>query len=450
MSEVRFRYEAVDATGGRRKGMINATDRDAARDALRAEGLAPTSIEASGKAGRTSGIGNVDIGDLLRGGKPKKWKTSKVAEFARQLHQLLRSGLSVGEALRAMADAFPDKDGELCALLSADVEAGTSLGASLARHPHAFNDVFVAYVETAEQSGTLVETTGRLAFMLEQRASLERKVQAVTIYPKLVSGIIGVIVLGVIIFMVPMYTDLYNQFDAEIAAPTRFVAWLSSVLSPIHVNWNLGFPPITRQSNHGWLTSPLNFASPLLWAILIVVAVRKFLAANRSNPKVAVPWNRFVFGFPIFGKLAFKMAAFRWASTMAGALKAGVRMPQALTLAGRATGSPWHALAATELADSVTAGRPLSELLIDYPDLFPPQVVAMVVTGERSGEMSEMLDSVAKSTTEDIDAHISTMGAKIEVALLVILGVVVGGLLAILYLPILQLVETIQRNLSRR
>jgi type IV pilus assembly protein PilC len=272
----------------------------------------------------------------------------------------------------------------------------------------------------------------------------------VTIYPKLVAGIIGLLVIGVIIFMVPMYAGLYKQFDAEIAAPTRFVAWLSSILSPWHVEVRLGFPPLSRQANHGWLTSPINFASPLLWSFLVFAGVRRFLRSQRTNPRIAIPWNRFVFRFPLFGKLSFKLAAFRWSSTMSGALRAGVRTPEALLLAGRATGSPWHVFVAQQLAEDITAGRHLSDLLVDHPDLFPPQVVAMVVTGERSGEMAEMLDSVAKATTEDIDAHISTLGAKIEVALLVALGVVVAGLLAILYLPILQLVETVQRNLSRR
>jgi type IV pilus assembly protein PilC len=445
-----YRYEAIDAEGNRRKGMLDASDRDAARVLLRAQGLAAVSLTEAAGAARRRSVTSLDIGDLLRGGKPKTWKVAKVAEFARQLHQLLRAGLPISEALKSMAESYTERDAELCVDLAAAVESGSPLALAMSRHEHAFNEVFVSYIETAERSGSLVETTGRLANMLEQRASIDRKVQAVTIYPKLVASIIGVILIAVIVFMVPMYIRIYDQFNSEIPGITKALAGFASILSPWHVDISFSFPFVRRQTNHTWLTSPLNLASPMFWTALIIFGARKFLRANRSNPKIAIPWNRLVFRLPVFGKLSAKMAAFRWSSTMAGALKAGLRVPEALRLAGRASGSAWHALAAEELADAVISGRPLSDAMLDHPGLFSPQTVAMTLTGERAGDLPEMLDGVSVAVTDDINAHIATMGAKIEVGLLVAMGVVVGGLLAVLYLPILNLVSTIQENLSRR
>jgi type IV pilus assembly protein PilC len=185
----------------------------------------------------------------------------------------------------------------------------------------------------------------------------------------------------------------------------------------------------------------INVISTVLWVVLYG-GITTFIAlvdSGKIDEKYAVILDKVKFKLPIFGALNYQTTLYRWTSVLAGALEAGVPLDNALDLAARTTGSRWHLAASKQIRASLRNGLPLSESMNNYKDLFPPSVRTMVSTGEQAGELFTMIDNISRAIDGEIDTIVSGLAAKIEVALLVTMGVVVGGLLVVLYLPILQL-----------
>lgn len=409
-----FQYVAIDPEGKRHKGKLQAASRDEALGAVRRPGW--TILQCDEQSGSMS-AGNTDIGVLLRGGGSGgvKLKTAKAAAFIRALHQLLRAGMPVAQALDALALTMPEgPQRTMVQELEQKVSAGTPLAEAMKDYPHAFSPVMVAYISTAEVTGSLAEGTEQLANMLEKRVSLDKKVKAATTYPKLVSGIIGLLVLAIIIFLVPMYADIYEQFGAPLPLPTLILTWVAA-----RIPFILG------------------------GIIAVFVTLRIIIKRNKDKRKFAEKWDAFKFRLPIFGKLARELALYRWVSTLAGASASGVRLEPALRLAGQASGSGWIKALSDDAAVGIASGRLLSNFMGDYPEVFPPQMCALIATGEKAGDLESMLSNSALSLSEDIDTAVQSLGSKIEVLLLMVMAVVVGGLLVVLYLPILNLMSVV-------
>lgn len=408
-----FTYEAVSgATGERRSDRMNATSKEAVAEQLQRTGWFPVKIDDE-----ATGL-NVDIGQLLQS-QELRLKPSELSEFARQLYQMLLAGINAPSAISSIGeDADSDKMRETTREIASKVTAGVPLSEAFAEHPKAFDDVFCAYVQAGETSGTLVETMGRLALMLQKRSELINKVKGVTAYPKMVGGAIGVITTGIILFLVPMFADIYAEFGAELPAPTQALVTMSK--------W---FPLV-------------------IGVFLAAFFGLRWWTRQEHEPDVMIKIDRVRFRMPIFGKLNHKSALYRWSSTLSGAYQAGVQAYEAIELAARASGSLWMIAIAPDLAQAVREGRPLTSELKLHPDLFPANVRTMVATGEETGDIPEMLASVATSLDSDVDRIVATLSSKIEVALLLVLGTVVGGLLAVLYLPILNLANTAMQGLS--
>lgn len=436
-----FQYEAVTPAGTRVRGAkarMTAYSPEAVRRELVDQGFVPIEIrEVSG-----GGL-NVDVTAFWKN-RPLKLKPQALAAFSRQLHQLLRAGISVPRAVAALGeDAADARLTEMCNDMSTRVQAGVPLSTAFAEYPAAFDDVFCAYIQAGEETGALVATTERLARMMEKRAQLALKVKSVTAYPKMVAGVIGLLVTGILLFLVPSYAKIYNDFGAQLPAPTQALVNISHQFLPITARTVFKVLPVP------WTIRP-NLLSPVLWIGVAVLAVRWFLRATKDNPDVGIKVDTLRFRLPIFGQLSHKLALFRWSSTLAGALASGVQTYASLDLAARASGSRWIAAVTPALREALQTGRPLSAQLAEYPKLFPANLRTMVTTGEASGELSDMLGSVSNALDDEIDAIVSGLGAKIEVALLMVLGVVVGGLLVVLYLPILNLATTVGDGLEKQ
>lgn len=438
-----FAYEAVSSTTGERvKAKMQAPTQSAVSAALRAEGWLPIGITEA----PTRGL-NMDLGDLGKN-RPLKMKHTELAAFSRQMHQLLKAGVSVPKTMLAMGEEADPKIVAMCSDVADKVAAGVPLSNALQAYPGCFDDVFCSYISAGEQSGTLVASTHRLAVMLDKRSQLALKIKAVTAYPKMVGGAILLITLGIMVFMVPSFAKMYAGFGAELPAPTQVLVKISSLLPPLKLNFGGGPPFIHRQSNHNWLISPVNLASPLFWGSAIVIGIKTFLRNTADDLDVGEKIDRFKFRMPVFGQLNKRMALYRWSSTLAGALNSGVQTYQALDLAARASGSRWIVKVNMELTEAVRSGRLLSTEMTNHTDLFPANIRSMVSTGEQSGELDTMLDSVGAALDDEIDAIVAGLGARIEVVLLMVMGIVVGGLLAVLYLPILNLTTTVSEGLS--
>lgn len=422
----RFNYVAIDPNGQRVKGVIQGSSEVTVRTALLDDGWTPISIK------KAAGGGGLSMNVSMR---KFHLDTYELAEFARQLHQLLRAGLPVPQALETMAQQSEPQLAEVCLDVAHQVISGVPLAGAFRAHPNVFDDVFCSYVTAGEQGGTLVETTGRLTRMLEKQASLARKVNSVTIYPKIVSGVISVLVSGLIIFIVPRFAVIYKSFHSQLPAPTQKLIDLSRIMTPIRVWHPLFAQPLPII--HG-VPVP-NFASPLFVLAVTVVAFLYWVRRTRDNLKVGERLDRIRFRIPLVGALSKRMSLYRWSSTLAGALQSGLQPYTALDLSARASGSRWHRHVAPQIQEAVQTGRSIGSAMRNLGDLYPINVRSMVETGERTGDVTAMLDSVTTALEDDIDTQVSGLGAKLEVALLAFMGATVGSVLVVLYLPILNL-----------
>lgn len=487
-----FEYVAASATGMRHKGKMQAASAAAVSAALQEDGWMPLSITETTKAGL-----NTDLTEMFgRSQKAIKLSVPETAAFFRQAAELLASGVAMTYVLEAIGQEASPKVRKICDGLTESLSAGVPLSEAMAAFPDAFDNVTRAYVTSGEASGTLPQTMARLASSMEKKNELRLKIKGVTSYPKIVAGVIGMIVIGIIKFMVPMYERIYASFNSELPAPTRALVALSENLLPVKVTVSFPMPYFLADNiesgifglfgrvvflvgfivgteslrnkagkdaklrntivKWAFLSSVTIFGGnyvlvvPALigWSALagVIVGIRMFVNSGDENPRNARLVDRIRFRLPVIGKITRLNATFQWATTMSGALSAGVPLGRALMLAGSTAGSRWFASLAQPLQNAVLGGRPLSEALGDHADLFTPSVRAMVATGEVTGELGTMFDNIARTAQTEVDSQISGLAAKVEVLLLVVMGVVVGGLLVALYLPIINLATSASKG----
>lgn len=441
-----FAYVAVSQDGKRTKGRLEADSQAQAVQQLQAMNLVPLQVTQLG-----SSLFSREV--KLRN-KRFKMDVSALAAFARQLHMLLTAGLSVPRALTVLAeDSESGPLREMLTDLADRVTAGAPLSRALEAHPDTIPETFRAYVAAGEQTGDMERATERLAHTLERQRSLRLKIKSVTTYPKLVAISIGVLVVGILLFLVPRYAEIYDGLGQKLPAPTRALLAVSRSFSPVHMGFGLsdsGLPSVELMpGGHSLLTAPVNWLSPLLWAVFGWFGWRSFKRRTAENLAVSGRIERIKWRTPLVGVLARTQVMYQWSSTMAGALTSGLSTFTALELAGRTSGSAYLRSISAELQSSVRAGRSLAQQLGDYPDLFSSQLRAMAATGEEAGEPALMFSNIATSLEDDIDAIVATLGARLEVTLMLVMGLVVGGLMMVLYLPIMGLSNAISQSVGQ-
>jgi type IV pilus assembly protein PilC len=411
-----FQYEAITPAGNRIKGSrarMVAYNKEIVRRELLDQGFIPITISQVSTKGLSRDIGSSK--------KNPKMKIALLAAFTRQLHELLRAGVSAPRALTSLAEEAPSTAfQDLCLDISSRITSGASLGEAFSNYPRAFNDIYCAYLSAGERTGAIVEATGRLATLLERSAKMRSKIIAVATYPVLVGAIIGVLMIGIMLFLVPQFAKVYEGFGAELPAPTRMLINASK-------------------------KTPMAIVVMGGTFYLVRTQIKRRI---KTSKKFAIKVDKFKFRMPLFGKLIHRIALYRWTTTLAGSLEAGLPQTQALDIAATASGSHWLKAITPGFIDAVTAGRPLSTLIAEPGRLFPPQVRTMISTGESSGELPRLLESSADSMDSEIDAMVSTMGSKIEVLLLLFLATTVGAILVVLYLPILSLASSVGKSLG--
>lgn len=404
-----FEYSAVAQSGHRVDDRMRAPSEEDVYAALARANYTPIYVKRVSNAAL-----GADIGALV-GLDAAKLKVGEQAVVVHQMHQMLRAGIPIGKSVANIAADYPKAPvAEVLQTVADRIAGGQSLSQAFSGFPRVFNDVFVAYMAAGEDSGDLVEVTSRLARILDKRAEISRKVKAVSMYPMLVSAVIVIMLAAIILIVVPQYAGIYESFDAELPAPTLMVMTLSK------------FFPIV-----------------LLVTVAAVIGFIVWNKQNKDNLDVGERLDRIRFRIPLFGKLSKKLTLYRWSSTLAGTLGAGVLATDALDLAGRSSGSRWCRATTPFLQDAVRSGRPLSSEMEEFDDLYPPMQRKMIETGEETGELSRMVDNVSDSLENEVDLMIATMSAKLEVAMLMFMGGSVGAILIALYLPILQLSTTL-------
>ena len=393
---ITFLWEGVDRKGTRVKGEAQATNEILLKADLRRQGINPLKVKKKPKP-------------LFSGGK--KIIPKDIAIFARQLATMMTAGVPLVQAFEIIGRGH-EKPAmqELVMNVKNDVESGTGLAVSLAKHPKYFDNLFTNLVEAGEQSGALESLLDKIATYKEKTEELKGKVKKALFYPTAVL-VVAFVVSGILLlFVVPQFQELFQGFGADLPAFTLFVIKLSEFMQ----NW--------------W------------WIILFAMgmAVFAFINAKKRSPAVRRGIDIFALKVPVIGNILEKSAIARFARTLSTMFAAGVPLVEAMESVAGATGNALFEEATLRMRDEVSTGTQLQQSMRST-GLFPNMVVQMVAIGEESGSLDDMLGKVADFYEQEVDNLVDGLSSLLEPLIMAILGVVVGGLVVAMYLPIFKL-----------
>jgi type IV pilus assembly protein PilC len=390
-----FTWEGMDRKGNRVKGKSLAPDETALRADLRRQGIAPSRI-------RKQSAG------LKAGGKVKP---EDIAVFSRQLATMLAAGIPMVQSFEIVGNGH-DKPAmqKLILDIKADVEGGTSLHESLAKHPLYFDDLYVNLVEAGEQAGALENLLDKIATYKEKTEALKKKVKKALFYPAAVLVVAIIVTMILLIFVIPQFESLFKGFGADLPAFTQMVINLSQFVQ-----------------TKGWLL-----------AIIAGASVWFFLYFKKRSKAMRMFLDRMSLKLPIIGPILNKAAIARYARTLSTMFAAGVPLVEALDSVAGATGNIVYEQAVLKMRDEVSTGQRLQRAM-EGTGLFPNMVIQMIAVGEESGSLDEMSGKVATFYEQEVDNAVDAMSSLLEPLIMAILGVLVGGLVIAMYLPIFKL-----------
>ncbi len=335
--------------------------------------------------------------------------------FSRQLAAMLSAGMPIVTSLDTLAEQAnsPNMRG-LILDLKESIESGRSLSESVARYPSVFNDLYVNMVRGGEASGMLPETISRLATLLEDSAKLRRKVKSAMTYPIIVLSIAIIITIGLITFIVPVFANMYKEFGSELPGPTQFLVNLSHYIRK-------GGP----------------------YALVLLILAVFLFKRWKATPAGGYLVDRALIHAPLFGPLILKVAVARFARVFSQLIKSGVPIMESLQIVSGAAGNKVIEKAILNGRNFVERGETLSSGLSEEP-LLPRMLVRMLAAGEKTGKMDEMMESLAGFYEDEVNTAIAGLTSLIEPLLMVFLGVVVGGIMVCMFLPIFRMAEAIK------
>ncbi|EJN02846.1 type II secretion system F family protein [Herbaspirillum sp. YR522] len=399
-----FEWEGLDRQGLPQRGTILAHDVALARAALRRQGLRVARIGAAGTRGGAAATTRRATG-RARG----RISDKQVAAFLRQLATMLQAGLPLLQALDIATD---DGRGEMAPLLQAiraDVAAGESLHAALARHPRQFEPLVCNLVRAAELAGMLDSMLDRIALYREKSLALRGKIRAALAYPCAVLAAAMVVTVVIMLWVVPSFEEMFRNFGAELPWPTRVVVTLSRGLA------------------RHWL--------PLLGALVLAGVGARLLL---RRPGVRQAWQRASLSLPLAGGLLRRAAIARWSRTFGTLFGAGIVVVDALESAAGSAGNIVFAEASLAMRRAVGHGTTLHAAMRDS-GVFPEMTVQMVAVGEQSGALDAMLARVAELAEREVDDAVNALTSLMEPIIMAVLGILIGGLVVAMYLPIFNM-----------
>lgn len=392
--DISFAWEGRDKRGQRVKGKSLAPDETALRTELRKQGIAPSRIRKQAQKGM--------------GGKVKP---EDIAIFSRQLATMLAAGIPLVQAFEIVG-AGNDKPSmqKLILDIKADVEGGTSLHESLARHPLYFDDLYVNLVEAGEQAGALESLLDKVATYKEKTEALKKKVKKALFYPAAVLVVAVIVTVILLIFVIPQFESLFKGFGADLPAFTQLVINLSKFV----------------QHDGVYI------------AALAAGAFYAFFYFKKRSRAMREFLDRMTLHVPVIGPIMQKAAIARYARTLSTMFAAGVPLVEALRSVAGATGNIVYENAVLKMRDEVSTGQRLQRAM-EATELFPNMVNQMIAVGEESGSLDEMSGKVATFYEAEVDNAVDSMSSLLEPLIMAILGVLVGGLVIAMYLPIFKL-----------
>ena len=399
----KFRYTARNELGEVQAGLVEAASRDLAIRILQENKLYILALESTEKKKLSESIF----------GFFKKVNVKDLMLFTRQFSTLISAEVTLSDALRTLhkqvskpvlKDAIFD--------VYTDVEGGLYLSQALSKHPNVFSDFYVNMVRSAEVSGRLEQTLLFLADYLEREMKLNSKVKGAMIYPIFVIGVFVAVLAIVVTFVIPQLQSIFTEVNAELPVLTRILMSAGGFLS----DW-------------GWIIL-------IFLAVAIVFAIRYF----RSQEGKQV-WDEIILSIPVIGGLNKKIAITRMSTSINVLLKGGLPIASSLEISGRVVDNIIFQRILNETADDIRKGGSISGSFARYPDYFPPMVTQMIVIGENSGKIDELLEKVATFYNEEVQNAINNAVELIQPILIVFLGVFIGLFVAAVLIPIYNLAQ---------
>jgi type IV pilus assembly protein PilC len=362
---------------------------------LRRQGIAATRVRKERKLFKSEG----------------KITSEDIALFARQLATMLTAGIPMVQAFEIIGVGH-DKPAmqKLVLSIKQDIETGNSLHASLAKHPLYFDDLFVNLVEAGEQAGALETVLEKIATYKEKTEALKKKIKKALFYPAAVFAVAIIVTVILLLFVIPQFESLFKGFGADLPAFTQMVISMS--------RW---------MQDHGWLL-----------LIVLVVGVIVFAYFYKRSRPMRQFIDRMSLQMPVIGPILRKSAIARYARTLSTMFAAGVPLVEAMKSVAGATGNIVYQDAVMKMRDEISTGLRMQRAM-ENTGLFPNMVVQMIAVGEESGSLDEMAAKVADFYEADVDAAVDGLSSLLEPLIMVILGVLVGGLVIAMYLPIFKL-----------
>jgi len=400
-----YGYSAIDAQGIELRGEIHAPDLDAAREQLRLRGLLAQYLHEMPAEGE-EGVRTVF----------KKVKPKSLQIFSRQFATMIDAGLSVVSALVILEEQTDDK--YLSAVLTelrADVEGGLLLSQAMSRHPKIFNRLYIAMVEAGEAAGILDQVLDRVAFQIEKETQIKRRVKGAMMYPTMVLIFATLVLIGMLLFLVPIFVDIFKTLGGDLPTLTLYVVGVSDFLK---ANWMFVFP-------------------------LMIGSFFAFRKAKKTEPGRKL-WDRFKLKVPMkIGGVVLKVTIARFSRTLSTLVAAGVDIIQALEITGQTAGNWVVEEALSDVRARVHEGMPIAQPIVENP-VFPPMVGHMVKIGEETGELEKMLGKIADFYEDEVDSAISTLTSIIEPVMMIGVGLMVGVIIISMYLPMFKMLTLVK------
>ena len=394
-----FSWEGTDRAGKKVRGKIVAVSESAVRSELRRQGVVATRVRKQTQLFAERG----------------KVAAADIAIFSRQLATMMAAGIPLVQAFDIIGAGHENPAMQKLVLnIKQDVEGGTALADALGKHPLHFDNLFVNLVAAGEQAGALETLLDKIATYKEKTEAIKKKVKKALFYPAAVIVVAFIVTIILMIYVIPEFENLFQGFGADLPSFTRMVIDMSQFIR-----------------SQGWML-----------AVAGGGAVYAFLYFKKRSRAMQKGIDRIVLKLPVIGPILEKSAIARYARTLATTFAAGVPLVEALDSVAGATGNIVYEEAVHVMRDEVATGQRLQRSM-ENTELFPNMVIQMIAVGEESGALDEMSGKVADFYEEEVDNAVDSMSSLLEPLIMAVLGVLVGGLVIAMYLPIFQMGQVV-------
>lgn len=397
-----FIYKAKSRSGRTMKGDLDAPSIEFAENILRRKGFTNVRLKPKPK-------------DLLEGTFLEGSVDSRaMVVFSRQFATMINAGVPILQALQIMCEQTENpKLRRKLYTVRTDIEGGSSLYEALKKHPDVFDALYTNMVNAGEAGGILDQVLTRLAEYIEKAAKLKAKIKGAMIYPAVIVTVAVAVIAVILIFVIPTFEQMFRDFGSGLPAPTQFVIDLSNFVTSNALYLIVGF-------------------------IAFLVGFRYFYKWEKGQILV----DRWVLFLPVFGPLLRKAAVAKFSRTLSTMVSSGVPILNALDIVSKTSGNKTVERGVIEARKSIAEGQTLAEPL-DETGVFPPMVIHMIAIGEATGALDSMLSKIADFYDDEVDVAVDALTAMLEPLMIVFLGVVVGGLVISMYLPIFSIADTV-------